>query len=82
MASGACKPLWLKFLYLPYKPTLFMIGRDFQASWSHNMNILVSISHILITVNCSSNFAIYCSKVKYFDWFLIVLDKQKLKNFS
>ena len=35
------------------------------ADWGPNMNILVSVSHLLITINSSSNFAIYCFKVNY-----------------
>ena len=38
-------------------------GSDHTKMWSHNMNIMVSISHVLITVSCSSNFAIYCFMV-------------------
>ena len=33
------------------------------ASWGHELTILVSASHLLVTINCSSNFAIYCAKV-------------------
>ena len=42
------------------------LGNEFR--WGPKMSILVSISHILITVNCSSNFAIYCSKVRIYSY--------------
>ena len=45
----------------------FILGQDIHSKWGPKMNILVSLSHILITVNCSSNFAIYCSKVIFGD---------------
>ena len=39
-------------------------GSDYKQMWGHDMNIMVSISHLLITFSCSSNFAIYCFKVR------------------
>ena len=43
---------------------LLVAGEPVSEYWGPNMNILVSASHLLITANCSSNFAIYCFKVK------------------
>jgi hypothetical protein len=31
--------------------------------WTNNTNILVAVSHLLITINSSANFLIYCYKV-------------------
>ena len=38
-------------------------GDDHRLLWGPKMDILVAISHVLITVGCSSNFVIYCFKV-------------------
>ena len=48
-----------KTIYLSY-----LSGREQTQIWGPKMNIVVAVSHVLITLNCSSNFAIYCSKVK------------------
>lgn len=46
---------------------LFLIlsveGKDPSEVWSHRMNIMVAFSHLLIVLNCSVNFIIYCWKV-------------------
>ena len=42
----------------------FLSGREHTQLWGPKMNIVVAVSHVLVTLNCSSNFAIYCSKVK------------------
>jgi hypothetical protein len=34
-----------------------------KQTWGNNMNLVVSLSHLLITFNCSANFSIYCYKV-------------------
>ena len=39
-------------------------GVDGNVFWGEKMEILVSTSHLLITFNCSCNFAIYCAKVR------------------
>jgi hypothetical protein len=35
-----------------------------EEDWAPQMNIVVSVSHLLITINCSTNFIIYCYKDK------------------
>ena len=40
-----------------------ILGQDQNHVWGEKMNILVAVSHLLITLNCSCNFAIYCAKV-------------------
>ena len=56
-----------KMLYFrSFLTFLTMTGSDYTQLWGHNMNIMVSISHLLITVSCSSNFAIYCGMVSIF----------------
>ena len=40
------------------------VGDDQERFWGPKMNVTVAISHFLITFNCSSNFIIYCAKVK------------------
>ena len=42
---------------------LFFYSGSETAGWGHELTILVSASHLLVTINCSSNFAIYCAKV-------------------
>ena len=43
-------------------------------TWGPELTVLVSASHLLITINCSSNFAIYCVKDKKFrKYFLRIL---------
>ena len=56
--------IWMEnIFYLEGIISFIYLGKGSLAKWGNNMNILVSFSHILITVNCSTNFAIYCSKV-------------------
>ena len=50
-----------------------MTGSAVTQLWGHNMNIMVSISHLLITISCSSNFAIYCGMVSIFTIYLLSL---------
>ena len=58
---------WVIVLLTNSKKNVFYYAESASphSYWGPNMNILVSTSHLLITVNCSSNFAIYCFKVKY-----------------
>ena len=42
----------------------FCLESNIEQTWGPNMNIVVSLSHLLITINCSANFAIYCYKVQ------------------
>ena len=42
---------------------LYFLGNDPKQFWGHKMNMMVALSHVLITLNCSCNFAIYCAKV-------------------
>ena len=42
---------------------LFFSESNLEQTLGQNMNLVVSLSHLLITVNCSANFSIYCYKV-------------------
>ena len=65
-----------KMLYFrSFLTFLTMTGSDYTQLWGHNMNIMVSISHLLITVSCSSNFAIYCGMVSIFKIYLSSLQR-------
>ena len=50
-------------------------GKDPSEVWSHRMNIMVAFSHLLIVLNCSVNFIIYCWKVN-------IRDKLNRRKFS
>ena len=55
------------------------------ASWGHELTILVSASHLLVTINCSSNFAIYCAKVtekRIYEKFMKKLSTAPSSNFA
>ena len=42
-----------------------MLGQeDLEKSLGGVENMFVSVSHLLITLNCSANFTIYCYKVQ------------------
>ena len=58
---------WLENIRTSKNITHLLAGVDYSSVWGPKMNILVSTSHLLITVNCSANFAIYCSKVRKLD---------------
>ena len=47
----------------PVSYILLTAGREHTQIWGPKMNIMVAVSHLLITINCSSNFSIYCCKV-------------------
>lgn len=51
--------------YLSLYWTSYFIDKDPSEVWHHKMNIMVAFSHLLIVINCSVNFIIYCWKVKY-----------------
>ena len=42
---------------------IILLGNKLKQTWGNNMNLVVSLSHLLITLNCSANFSIYCYKV-------------------
>ena len=42
---------------------IILLGNKLKQTWGNNMNRVVSLSHLLITLNCSANFSIYCYKV-------------------
>merc|ERR1712074_514653 len=51
-----------------------------QKNKNKNKKILVSASHLLVTINCSSNFAIFCAKVISKTQKKTQKQKQKQKN--
>ena len=71
-------------------------GSDYRVLWGPDSNILVAVSHLLITISCSSNFAIYCflvstSKIDFlrkkqpkylidFDRFLVVISDRQVSQ--
>ena len=62
VSGGYFKNVFLKtFDFLSVK------GKDPSEVWSHRMNIMVAFSHLLIVLNCSVNFIIYCWKVNIRD---------------
>ena len=42
---------------------LFSLERNLEQTLGKSENLVISLSHFLITFNCSANFAIYCYKV-------------------
>ena len=71
VSGGYFKNVFLKtFDFLSVK------GKDPSEVWSHRMNIMVAFSHLLIVLNCSVNFIIYCWKVNIRD----KLNNTKLVN--
>ena len=49
------------------------LGMDIDSEWNHWMDIVVSFSHLLCTVNSSLNFLIYCIKDEKFRSSFIIL---------
>ena len=48
-----------------YNPCVF-IGKDMKESWTNTLDVFVSFSHLLATLNSSLNFIIYCYKDEKF----------------
>ena len=42
---------------------LFFLESNLEQTLGKSENLIISLSHFLITFNCSANFAIYCYKV-------------------
>ena len=54
----------LKFVINMLELWAVVAGKDPSEVWNHKMNIMVAFSHLLIVINCSVNFIIYCWKVR------------------
>ena len=46
-----------------------------ESLWGPTLNVVVSISHVCITLNSSCNFAVYCSKEAECHWIIELLHK-------
>ena len=46
--------------------TCVFIGKDMKESWTNTLDVFVSFSHLLATLNSSINFVIYCYKDEKF----------------
>ena len=55
-----------KFFVNIYEMYIMHSGLDFDKSWNKTLDVFVSFSHLLVTVNSSINFIIYCYKDEKF----------------
>jgi len=55
-----------KFFVNIYEFYIMHAGKDMKESWTNTLDVFVSFSHLLATLNSSINFVIYCYKDEKF----------------